>query len=154
MNPDNTRKTAAVQKHISDVYRLLLAGARRREIIAYANYENWGTAPRTIDRYIARAKTEIADVTEEERRSALGMALKRLDMLYNKSLNINDYKTCLAILKETNNLHGLNRYQVDHQVEISDSAELRRTIDAAIAADPDARDRIVEALGGDEEEGE
>ncbi len=149
----NQREESATKLRIDEVYRLLLCGARRREIIKYANHEGWGASSRTIDKYIAKAKEELASVSEGERREAFGVALKRLDTLLYKSMMINDFKTALAVIKEFNHLHGLGLEKVEHTVEISESEKLWRVIDAAIAADPSARSRLAEALSDEEEDG-
>lgn len=128
------------------VYKMLLLGARRRDILNYAELNHWGVSARAIDSYIAKAKKEIAEVTAEERKAALGTALKRLEQLY-YTANVNkDLKTALSIQKEINRLHGLDVLRVEQRIEISDTENLRHTVDAAIAADPDARARITAAL--------
>lgn len=110
-----------MESRVSTIYRLLLSGMRRQEIIQYvANKTDWNVCDRTLDSYIEKARVEIADVTDEERKTALGMAYKRLDMLYFKSLLINDYKTALAIQKEINDLSGLKiiRKEIEHSGEV------------------------------------
>jgi len=101
-------ETVEFNSRISVVYRLLLNGLRRREIIQYASEKtDWNVSDRSIDEYIRRAREEIAEMNEEERKGAYGMARKRLDDLYFKSMKINDYKTCLSVQKEINLLEGL-----------------------------------------------
>ena len=101
-----------MRARVATVYRLLLSGMRRREIIQYVDKKtDWGVTPRAVDNYIKRATAEIADVTESEKEAALGMAYKRLDTLYYKSLLINDYKTALAVQKEISDLNGLHTIQ-------------------------------------------
>ena len=105
-NEDST--SAEVDSRVSTVYRLLLNGLRRREIIQYITEKTeWNIKERQIDHYIAKARNEIAEINEAEREGAYGMARKRLDDLYFKSMKINDYKTCLAIQKEISELEGL-----------------------------------------------
>ena len=97
-----------MEARISAVYRMLLSGMRRQEIIQYvADKTDWGVCERTLDTYMERARLDIAEVTAEERQTALGMAYKRLDTLYYKSLLINDYKTALAVQKEINDINGI-----------------------------------------------
>jgi hypothetical protein len=81
---------------------------RRREVLQYVTEKtDWGIETSAIDKYIAEATKEIKEVTAEEIETARGMAYKRLDTLYYKSLLINDYKTALAVQKEMNELFGL-----------------------------------------------
>jgi hypothetical protein len=105
-----TPKCTSAEKavRIATIYRLLLSGMRRREVLQYVTEKtNWGLETSAIDKYIAEATREIKEVTAEEIETARGMAYKRLDMLYFKSLLINDYKTALAVQKEMNELFGL-----------------------------------------------
>ena len=105
-----TPKCTSAEKavRIATIYRLLLSGMRRREVLQYVTEKtDWGLQTSAIDKYIAEATKEIKEVTAEEIETARGMAYKRLDMLYFKSLLINDYKTALAVQKEMNELFGL-----------------------------------------------
>lgn len=105
-----TPKCTSAEKavRIATIYRLLLSGMRRREVLQYVTEKtDWGLETSAIDKYIAEATREIKEVTAEEIETARGMAYKRLDTLYYKSLLINDYKTALAVQKEMNELFGL-----------------------------------------------
>ena len=105
-----TPKCTSAEKaaRIATIYRLLLSGMRRREILQYvAEKTDWGLETSAIDKYMREATQEIKEVTAEEIETARGMAYKRLDTLYYKSLLINDYKTALAVQKEMNELFGL-----------------------------------------------
>ena len=108
MSGENKSTFVETDSRISLVYRLLLNGLRRREIIQYISEKtDWEVTDRTIDTYIQKARAEISEITEIERDGAYGMARKRLDDLYYKSMKINDYKTCLAVQKEISELEGL-----------------------------------------------
>ncbi|MDD3095407.1 MAG: hypothetical protein PHD63_04110 [Candidatus Marinimicrobia bacterium] len=108
-----------MRARVATVYRLLLSGMRRREIIQYvAEKTDWGVSTRTIENYIHKATAEIKEVTDEEIEAARGMAYKRLDTLYYKSLLINDYKTALAVQKEMNDLFGLKTTKIEHSGDL------------------------------------
>jgi len=92
---------------VTAVYRLLINGTSRRDILDYAESQQWGVTSSMVDKYISAARSEIAAVTQEERDAALGLAYRRLDKLYLRSYTDGDYKTCLAIQKEMNELFGL-----------------------------------------------
>lgn len=97
------------------IYRLLISGMRRREVLQYVRTKtDWEVGDRSIDKYIHDATEEIKEVTTEEIEAARGMAYKRLDTLYYKSLLINDYKTALAVQKEMNDLFGLKTTKIEH----------------------------------------
>ncbi len=97
------------------VYRLLLSGMRRREVLQYVTDKtDWNISEPMVDKYLREATDEIKQVTDEEMETARGMAYKRLDTLYYKSLLINDFKTALAVQKEMNELFGLKITKVEH----------------------------------------
>ena len=99
--------SAEMDSRIAAVYRLLLEGARRRDIMQYNKDAGWNVCESMVDRYIAIATAEIAEVTELEKQTALGMAYKRLDMLFSEAHRDKDFKTCLAVQRELNELGGL-----------------------------------------------
>ena len=99
--------SAEIDARIAAVYRKLLEGARRRDIMQYNKDVGWNVCESMVDRYIALATAEIAEVTELEKQTALGMAYKRLDMLFSEAHRDKDFKTCLAVQRELNELGGL-----------------------------------------------
>lgn len=99
--------SAEMDARIAAVYRKLLEGARRRDIMQYNKDVGWNVCESMVDRYIALATAEIAEVTELEKQTALGMAYKRLDMLFSEAHRDKDFKTCLAVQRELNELGGL-----------------------------------------------
>jgi hypothetical protein len=99
--------SAEMDARIAAVYRKLLEGARRHDIMQYNKDAGWNVCESMVDRYIALATAEIAEVTELEKQTALGMAYKRLDMLFSEAHRDKDFKTCLAIQRELNELGGL-----------------------------------------------
>lgn len=61
-----------------------------------------------IDSYIALARKKFAEFADVDRRQEFGRSLQQLDLLYTRSLRIQDYKACLSILKERADLLGLH----------------------------------------------
>lgn len=104
------------EARISKVYEMLISGAKRAEILQYATKKEWGVDDRQVDNYIARAKHAISQQSEVKRNYILGTARARLNLLFYRALNIQDYKTALAVQKEINALEGLNAPQ---KIEIS-----------------------------------
>ena len=103
--PKSTK--AEYEARIAAVYRLLIQGSRRRDIMQYVENAGWGVSESMVDKYIAAATAEISEVTELEKKAALGMAYKRLDMLFSLCHTEKDFKTCLAVQRELNELGGL-----------------------------------------------
>lgn len=141
---------AQKKERIHEIYRLLLTGASRRTIIRYAKLKEWNVGERTVDGYIKEAMAELTSTLSIDREKKAALAQNRLDDLYNRSYSINDFKTCLAVLKESNELNGLKKDNVEHTVILSDIDIIRRQLDAAITENPDSRQKIVQALNQEE----
>lgn len=105
-----------IEERVSRVYELLISGAKRADILQYATKKAWGVEDRQVDNYIARAKEEITRLARIDRDYALGAARARLNLLFYRALNIQDFKTALAVQKEINALEGFN---APKKIEIS-----------------------------------
>ena len=105
------RITAAErQQRVGTIIELLLRGVTRREILQYvAKKTNWGVKPRTIDTYLQSANEWITQQSEIDRATELGKAISQLSDLYKRTVMISDYKTALAVRRETNRLLGLEQ---------------------------------------------
>lgn len=141
---------AQKKERIHEVYRLLLTGASRRSILKYAKLKEWNVSDRTVDGYIKEAMEELTTTLGIDREKKAALAQNRLDDLYNRSYSINDFKTCLAVLKESNELNGLKKDNVEHTVILTDMDLLRRQLDAALLDNPDCRQKLVQALDQEE----
>lgn len=137
---------AQKKERIHEIYRLLLTGTNRRSIIRYAKIKEWNVSERTIDGYIKEAMEELTTTLNIDREKKAALAQHRLDDLYNRSYTINDFKTCLAVLKESNELNGLKKDNVEHTVILSDIDILRSKLDAALRENPDNRQKLIQAL--------
>ena len=137
---------AQKKERIHEIYRLLLTGTSRRSIIRYASIKQWGVSDRTIDGYIKEAMEELTTALSVDREKKAAIAQNRLEDLYNRSYTINDFKTCLAVLKESNELNGLKKDNVEHTVILSDIDILRSKLDAALQENPDNRQKLIQAL--------
>lgn len=99
---------AEMVMRISVIYDLIVDGATRSEILQFISKNtSWGVSVRTVDNYIQKATKMIEKDAEYDRKRELGKANRRLNKLYNKSLKVTDYKTCLNIQQERNKLFGL-----------------------------------------------
>ena len=106
--PGNRPTDAALVLRIEQIVNLLLSGLRRSEIIRFvAEKTDWGVVDRTIDNYIGRATKNIRAAHEGVSEHNMAMAQMRLLDLYKRSMNIQDYKTCLSILREIAKLNAL-----------------------------------------------
>lgn len=90
------------------VLDLVVAGLTRREIILWVETKSgWKIKTRQVDRLIARAHDTLERTAQPHRQRELAKAVRRLDMLFARSLQINDFKACLAVEKERIALLGL-----------------------------------------------
>ena len=147
MSTNQAKSNQAVKKErIHEVYRLLLTGTSRRSIIRYAGIKQWGVSIRTIDGYIKEAMKELTTTLSVDKEKKIAIAQNRLEDLYNRSYTINDFKACLAILKESNELNGLKKDNIEHTVTLSDMDIIRQRLDKAIQDNPENRKKLLQTL--------
>lgn len=143
------------QRRINDIYKLFLGGGDHNDVLKYAEIKGWGVSLKTIWGMETAAYKILNTRLEEDRHKIQAAEERRLFDLYKRSMKINDYKTCLAVLKEYHNITGLHNPEMTAQfIAVSGIDLLRQKIDAAILADPTARDRLLAAIppGADEME--
>jgi len=102
----NKPTNAEYEYRVSQVYSWILNGASYNQILRKCA-ELWGIRDRAVDNLIKRAREDVGRVSDDEKASAFGGALKRLNDLYMISKMNNDIKTCLAIQREINDLYHL-----------------------------------------------
>ena len=101
-------QSAEIEKRVTLVYDMLAIGSSRAKILEYVrNKTDWGVSRATVDNYIAKANTLFEENAEIHRARELGKALSRLNSLYQKTLQIQDFARCLAVQRELNQLLGL-----------------------------------------------
>jgi hypothetical protein len=98
---------------ITDIADLIMAGCSRRDIhkwVANQGKTNpeWQIERSTIDRITRKAHDYIDKAANLNRDHELALSLVRLDLLFQKSFLITDYKACLAIERERIALLGLS----------------------------------------------
>lgn len=105
------------EARVNEVYRLLLSGNDRHTILRYAAARGWGVCDRQVDRYIAKAQAELTTYNKLNRDQMYAKAMRKLDDLYAKAYAAADYKTCLAVQRESNDISGLHEEHVDVSVD-------------------------------------
>jgi hypothetical protein len=137
-----------VARRVEAVMGHLAIGASRGQILEWAQSSacQWRDAgdpvsASTIDRYIRKAKAEFRKLAQPRKEYLLGVAHHRLGTLYQRSFQIDDYKTCLAVQAETNKLGGLypaTKTEITGRdggpIEVSDARERLAARIAALAA--------------------
>jgi hypothetical protein len=101
-------RAAHTDARADQVLDLIVAGLTRREVIKWVDTKSeWKISPRQIDRLIALAHAALDATAKPHRERELAKAVRRLDMLFARSLQVNDYKGALAVERERIALLGL-----------------------------------------------
>ena len=98
--PSGKFTNAETFRRVDMVMSLLLKGFTRRDILKFAATNTdppWNVKNRAIDAYISRAKKTIKKAFESRAQYFLGLGIQRLDYLYKKSMEIQNYRLALAI---------------------------------------------------------
>jgi len=97
-----------LSKRIETIFDLICKGYSRIEIILYASREtDWNVSDRQVYTYIDRALTRYVEESKVVKEAELGKAMVRLGLLFSRSMDIQDYKTALAIQKEISETLGI-----------------------------------------------
>ena len=105
--PGKRALDAVVEKRILDVFKLLLRGASRDEVLQHLAAQEDVDAVRTVNWYIGKATQRFKALAKVDAEKERGRQLSRLEDLYSRLFRIQDYRTALAVLKERNELAGL-----------------------------------------------
>jgi len=95
-----------VLQRTNDVYTFLLKGASRQDILQHGR-EEWDIGESMMDKYIAKARKYFNRRLEMDRDSELGQATERYEMLFQKALKVQDYKTAIQAQARIDKIHGL-----------------------------------------------
>lgn len=99
---------AETTARVNAVYKMILAGLRRPEIIRLCvEKHGWNVKARAIDNYIAKAKQRFEEEARVQRGAELGKAIARLDTLYAKADARKDHRGALMVERERIELLGL-----------------------------------------------
>ena len=113
-----------LQSRINRIIDLMLAGIPTMKILQIVNSPQktggetippWGICDRTFWNYIKRANEEFSRASKTKFDEEYGKAVRRLNLLFQYCLKIQDYKACLAIQKELSELLGLKNRKDDEQ---------------------------------------
>ncbi len=111
------------------IQQLLVEGASAGQIVRFVSEKtDWSIGRRQVENYIAQVYRGFAEIADKDRPEQFQKAVQRLTLLFARSLKIQDYKTCLAIQKELNELYGLHApRQMSAQIDIhSTSVSVRK----------------------------
>jgi len=104
------------EKRVLAVFKMLLAGAKRADIVQYASSSRgWRVVPRTADGYIRKARDRFLEASKVDREEEYGKARERLEDLYAMNLKAGDLRAAHAVLSDTAELLGLYPAKVSKQ---------------------------------------
>ena len=116
----NKSNRATFEKRVNIILEMILSGLKRWQIIQnisnHDELKKWKVDPRQIDNYIRRANDLIKDSIENDRAILIAKANAKYEFLYQKLVNVKDYKGALAAIEKTVSLHGLNA-PINHNIE-------------------------------------
>ena len=97
---------AEVDKRVTDVVKLIIAGAARAAILQHAATK-WEMSERQADEYIRRAKVLIQEENSADRAANHALAVARMNDIYQRTVRVQDYQRAIAAQRELNQLQGL-----------------------------------------------
>ncbi len=104
-------------QRVSEVSEMLIKGQTRSNIFHYTSV-NWKVGARQVDNYIAKARVLIQNDIIKNLEYDYAKAIKRYESLYNRALDLEDYRLAFTINKELTNLQGLNKIKIEHSGNI------------------------------------
>jgi len=119
-----------IEIRVSQVYKLLLIGTSRRDILRYAS-EKWQSSDRSTDAYIASARKLMSKELSDDRQMALGEEIELRRHIIQKALVDKKYQIALTAADSRAKLRGLFmplemaiNVVTAHGYEVSDPTEI------------------------------
>lgn len=109
--PGHKATNAEVIKRTNKVLTMLVSGYARGEIQQYGSL-HWGIREKAIDVLIHHANAAIKKSAEIDLTHELGLAVKRFNQIYKRSMSVDELRTALAANKELATLLGLSKIEV------------------------------------------
>lgn len=105
------------EKRIDVICELLIKGLTRGQMCQYVSKKtDWNISERQVDRYIEEAKEKIKN-SDNDKGFEIQRAKRRLEKLYIKNEEIEDYKECRALIDTSAKLFGWNEAE-KHEVSV------------------------------------
>lgn len=112
-SPSTRPTNAELMNRIQVIVQFRIQGARANQIWRYVSEQTtWGVSRRTVERYMNSADKEIRRMKERDMDIEWSKAMLRLEELYYKCNSIQDYKNCLQVQKEINELLGFKTLDI------------------------------------------
>jgi len=99
---------AELENRVNTIHDMLVLGVRRADILRFTSEKtDWNVSSRQIDSYMALATELIKSAGVLDRETEISSMKQRLELLWRKNMQIQDYKAALAVLKERGSLLGI-----------------------------------------------
>lgn len=107
---DRLHGLAARKERVQKVAEMILQGLSVAQVEKLMKEKfGWEVTPEQLVQYVSLANEGFNQASRAVASTEFGKAMSRLNMLYAASMKINDYKTCLAVQKEINDLMGFTK---------------------------------------------
>lgn len=105
------------EQRIDTVCEFLIKGLTTAQMFRYVSSKtDWGISARQLDNYISEAKQKIKN-SDNDKGFEIQRAKRRLEKLYTKNEDIEDFKECRAIIDTSAKLFGWNEAE-KHDVNV------------------------------------
>jgi len=102
-----------VNQRINTIAEMLIDGKSKTSIIHYSS-DNWNIGKRQTENYISKARELIKGEIVKNIEYDYAKAIKRYENLYNKAIEVEDFRLALTVNKEITNLQGLSKLKIEH----------------------------------------
>lgn len=105
------------EQRIDTICEFLIKGLSNGQMFRYVSSKtDWGISARQLDNYISEAKQKIKN-SDNDKGFEIQRAKRRLEKLYTKNEDIEDFKECRAIIDTSAKLFGWNEAE-KHDVNV------------------------------------
>jgi len=105
------KKAGKDESKLDTVHGLICTGLSRKNILDFAEGEDWTENEEEIDELIALATVRLAEAASVSLDAEMGKSIERLNKLFMESLKVQDHKTALSVQKEINRMLQLKAKQ-------------------------------------------
>lgn len=95
-----------MERRIQECYRMIMLGVGYHDILAHI-MEEYGIGERGAREVHSRANKIFKEQCKTIRDEEFGKAMERLNLLFNRAMRIQDFKTALAVQKEISTMLNL-----------------------------------------------
>jgi hypothetical protein len=117
-----------------EIQQLILQGVNSQDIVDQM-VKKWETSKRAISEDIRAIHKEWQETAPQETQEAKNKYLDRLEMLFNKALDAEQFKTALDVQKEINKIQGLYSEKENDENKVPEFVKVTRRNLAVVGED-------------------